>query len=105
MKVSLLLIGAFQMAVGCSGSSQCSSQPTNFEACDVDGQTCTGPVACQSCNDALRLWDLRPAWSCQCETNTLNEKTGLYWQCAVPPVCAAGPDTFTDSKCTIHGSD
>jgi hypothetical protein len=29
----------------------------------------------------------------------------LYWQCAVPPVCAAGPDTFTDSKCTIHGSD
>jgi hypothetical protein len=57
MKILLLLIGLFQMAVGCSGGSSppisngsppnsdvgvCLSQPSNFAPCDVDQQTCMG---------------------------------------------------------------
>ena len=105
MKVFLLLIGVFQMAFGCSGG-MCSSQPSNFEPCDVDQQTCVGPVACRSCNAALGLWALTPAWSCACATGTLNGKTGLYWQCAVSPdhTCTPGPNTFKDSKCTMPAS-
>jgi hypothetical protein len=101
MKVFVLLIGVFQMAIGCSGSSQCSSEPSNFDSCDVDQQICAGPVACRSCNAAPALWDVRPAWSCECATGTLDGKTGLYWQCALTPACTSGPDTFTDSKCTV----
>lgn len=103
MKVFLLLIGVFQMAAGCGGSSSsgmCLSEPSNFERCDVAHQTCTGPVACRSCNGALGLWAFEPAWACGCETNSLNGKTGLYWQCALLPVCTPGPNTFTDSQCT-----
>ena len=132
MKVFLLLIGVFQMAVGCSGgppnsdvgvclsqpsnfgssggppnsdAGLCLSQPSNFAPCDVDQQTCMGPVACRSCNGALRLWALRAAWSCGCATGTLNGRTGLYWQCALPPVCIPGPNTFTDSQCTVAACD
>jgi hypothetical protein len=100
MKVFLLFIGVIQMAGGCSGREECSSQPQNFASCSVEHQTCVGPVACRSCNATLALWALEPTWECGCETNTLNGRTGLYWQCALAPVCAAGPDTFTDSQCT-----
>jgi|SRR5712664_3632445 len=103
MKV-FLLIGVFQMAVGCSGDV-CLSQPQNFASCNVDHQTCMGPVACRSCNGALSLWALEPAWACGCETNTLDGRTGLYWQCALGPVCTPGPHTFTDSQCTIAAGD
>ncbi len=106
MKVFLLLIGLLQMTVGCSDGGVCSSQPQNFAPCNVDHQTCMGPVACRSCNGALGLWALEPAWACGCETNTLNGRTGLYWQCALgPPVCTPGPDTFTDSQCTMAAAD
>jgi hypothetical protein len=100
MKVFLLLIAVFPVVVGCSGD-MCSSAPSNFEPCDVDQQTCMGPVACRPCNGPLGLWALIPAWSCGCGTTTLNGKTGLYWQCALPPACTSGPNTFTDSKCTM----
>jgi len=101
MKV-FLLVGFFQMAVACSGEAPCSSQPHNFASCDVDHETCTGPVACRSCNGALGLWDLEPAWACTCATNTVvGGKTGLYWQCVLRPVCTPGPGTFTDSQCTM----
>ena len=112
MKVFLLLIGVVQMVVGCSGDGEgflpgmCSPQPQNFEPCNVDRQTCMGPVACRSCNSALRLWALEPAWGCGCGTNTVGGRTGLYWQCAIgPPVCTPGPDTFTDSRCTKTAAD
>jgi len=107
MKVFLLLIGVVQMAVGCSGDGEvCSSQPQNFAPCNVDRQTCMGPVACRSCNGTLGLWALEPAWGCGCETNSLNGRTGLYWQCAIgSPVCTPGPDAFTDSQCTKTAAD
>lgn len=104
MKLFVLLVGVFQMAVGCSGGS-CSSRPSNFGPCDVDQQVCMGPVSCQSCNGPLALWALEPAWYCVCGTGTVDGKTGLYWQCALPPACTSGPDTFTDAKCTMPAGD
>ena len=105
MKVFLLVIGLFQMVVGCAGESSCSSKPGNFAPCDVDHQICAGAVACRSCNSALGLWALEPAWYCGCEIGTLDGRTGLYWQCALPPACTPGSNTFTDSQCTIAVRD
>jgi hypothetical protein len=103
MKFFLLLIVVLGLTAGCSGSSStpCSAGPSNGESCDVDQQSCTGAVACRSCNGALGLFELLPAFSCECTTGTVNGKTALYWQCALIPACTAGPGAFTDSKCTV----
>ena len=83
----------------------CTAQPQNFGSCPLEGQSCAGPTACRSCNGALGLWAILPAWFCTCAANTVGGSEGLYWACANAPVCTRGPSTgyptFADSQCTI----
>lgn len=102
-----------------AGSSDLSSQPSpshsdagwtltdggecigpQIGACTLDEHPCAGQTACRSCNAALGLWKIMPAWLCVCASITVNGSTGLYWQCPSLPVCTLGPDTFVDSQCT-----
>ena len=69
-------------------------------ACTLDEHPCAGQTACRSCNAALGLWKIMPAWLCVCASITVNGSTGLYWQCPSLPVCTLGPDTYVDSECT-----
>ena len=69
-------------------------------ACTLDEHPCAGQTACRSCNAALGLWKIMPAWLCDCASMTVNGSTGLYWLCPSLPVCTLGPETFVDSQCT-----
>jgi len=92
MKVFLLLIGLLQMTVGCSDGGVCSSQPQNFAPCNVDHQTCMGPVACRSCNGALGLWHLnrlgrvaaKPTRSTEGRACTGSARSGHLYALPVP---------------------
>ena len=73
--------------------------------CTLDQHPCAGQTVCRSCNAALGLWKIMPAWSCACASMTVSGSMGLYWVCPSQPVCTLDPgtfpDTFLDADCTV----
>jgi hypothetical protein len=109
LRLPLILVGlALGLESGCGSKAlstadggTCTSAPVGFPPCSVAGSYCTGPTACRSCNGALGLWAILPAWDCACTTATINGSTSLRWECPSEPVCTVSPGTFTDSQCTM----
>ena len=113
ISLTLTLVGlALGLSGGCGSKAlstadggACTSAPVGFQPCSVPGSYCTGPTACRSCNAALGLWTIAPAWDCACTPATINGSMSLRWECPSEPVCAVGPGTrFADSQCTVSAS-
>ena len=109
LSLTLTLVGlALGLGGGCGSKAlstadggACTSAPVGFSPCSVPGSYCTGPTACRSCNTALGLWAIAPAWDCACAPDNINGSTSLRWQCPSEPVCTVGPGTFTDDQCMV----